>query len=43
MQSEGSDKIEKWRVMTPENYENEFMMHKGHLLRGFTFKHVFRS
>ena len=30
MQSEGSDKIEKWRVMTPENYENEFMMHKGH-------------
>tara|TARA_Y100000588_G_C13756318_1_gene711969 strand:- start:352 stop:648 length:297 start_codon:yes stop_codon:yes gene_type:complete len=30
MQSEGIDKIEKWRVMTPENYENEFMMHRGH-------------
>ena len=30
MGSEGSEKIEEWRVMTPENYENEFSMHKGH-------------
>jgi len=30
MKSEGIEKVEKWRVMTPENYENEFSMHKGH-------------
>lgn len=30
MRSEGIEKVEKWRVMTPENYENEFSMHKGH-------------
>jgi phytoene dehydrogenase-like protein len=30
MGSEGIEKIKKWRVMTPENYENEFSMHKGH-------------
>ena len=30
MGSEGSEKIEEWRVMTPKNYENEFSMHRGH-------------
>ena len=24
------DSIENWRVMTPESYEAEFLMHRGH-------------